>query len=104
MTFENDIYLRDYMGITLPDDVENAKIDFNIASYDLQNHILSQFKKAYKNSSDYDTVNQTLKDSKSKVKKKYGAKGYFTTENGELKSASADIIYKGVSYKLNINF
>jgi hypothetical protein len=104
MTFENDIYLRDYMGITLPDDVENAKIDFNIASYDLQNHMLSQFKKAYKNSSDYDTVNQTLKDAKSKVKKKYGANGSFNTENGELKSVSTDIIYKGVSYKLNINF
>jgi hypothetical protein len=104
ITFENDIYLRDYMGITLPDDVENAKIDFNIVTYDLQNHMLSQFKKAYKNSSDYDTVNQTLKDAKSKVKKKYGANGSFNTENGELKSVSTNIIYKGVSYKLNINF
>ncbi len=104
MTFENQVYLKDYLGITLPDDVENAKFDFNVMSYNLQNHILSQFKKSSKNSADYEKINQELKKAKSKVKDNYGAKGYFTTESEKLKSASADIIYNGSSYKLQIEF
>ena len=104
MTLENDVHLKDYLGITLPDDVNNAEIPFDIASYNLQNHVLSQFKKSFKNQTDYDTINQLLKDSKSKVKDDYKAKGTIKTENGKLKSASAKITYGGESYQLNISF
>ncbi len=104
MTLENEVYLKDYLGITLPDDVKNAEIPFDIASYNLQNHVLSQFKKSFKNQTEYETINQLLKDSKSNVKDDYKAKGTIITENGKLKSASAKITYGGESYQLNISF
>ena len=104
MTFENDNYLSSFCGMKLSGDVGNSEISFNVSSYDLQNHILSQFKKAYKNSADYDEINQLLKDAKSYVKNSYGASGTIKTENGKLKSASTNLMYNGYSYTLNLSF
>jgi hypothetical protein len=104
MTFENDNHLSSLCGIKLSGDVGNSEISFNVASYDLQNHMLSQFKKAYKNSADYDEINQLLKDSKSHVKNSYGASGTIKTENGKLKSSSTNLMYNGYSYTLNLSF
>ena len=104
MTFESTPELKTYFGITLPDDVNNAEISFDVSSYSFQNHTLSQFKKTYINSADYEAVNQILKDAKNDVKNSYGAKGSFKTENGKLVSASADIMYNGYAYNLSLNF
>ncbi len=104
MTFENEVYLKDYCGVTLPDDVKNAEISFDIASYNLQNHILSQFKKSFKNVNNYDIINQELKQNKQNVKDNYSAKGSVVTKDGKFDSASANIVYKGKSYTLNIIF
>lgn len=101
---ENDNYLNSLFGTSLPEDVKNCTIDFNVSSYDLQNQVLSQFKKAYKNSADYDEINQALKEAKSTVKKSYKANGSFIVENGKLKSAQSELIYKGASYTLNVSF
>ncbi len=104
MTFESTPDLQTYFGITLPEDVKNAEIPFDVSAYSFQNHVLSQFKKAYKNVADYDTVNQILKDAKNDVKNSYGSKGSFKTENGKLISASANIMYDGYAYTLSLNF
>lgn len=104
LTLENDNRLDKLFGMKLPSDVKNSEIAFNISSYDLQNHVLGQFKKSYINAEDYDEINDVLKGAKSKVNKNYKADGTLTTENGKLKSAKANIVYSGRAYTLNIDF
>ncbi len=102
MILDNDPDLEAFMGIKLKGDVENAEIPFDFSSYNLQNEALSKLKKSFKNQSDYDKINQTLKDAKSTVKSFYKANGSITTENGKIKSASAEIVYEGVKFQLTV--
>ena len=102
--FNNDDNVKSYFAPVFPDDIKNGETSFDIASYDLQNQVLKEFKNAFKSGEEYDSINTALKEAKSHVNKAYKMNGSFVTENGVVKSANLKMVNEGKSYFLSISF
>ncbi len=101
--FNNDDNVKSYFSPVFPEDVKNGETSFDIASYDLQNQVLKEFKNAFKDKGEYDSINTVLKEAKSHVNKAYKMNGSFVTENGVIKSANLKMVNDGKSYSLSIS-